>query len=62
MSECVPSSKSPSIQKHVCSELQMVKVCKMKREENTKGEKKLWHLIMAGTFSAEYYDVSVFNL
>lgn len=60
MFECVSSSKSPSIQKHVCSELQMVKVCKMKREENTEGEKKL--LIMAGTFLAEYYDVSVFNL
>lgn len=38
------------------------KFVKWNERKILKVKKKLWHLIMAGTFSAEYYDVSVFNL
>lgn len=38
------------------------KFVKWNERKILKVKKKLWHLIMAGTFLAEYYDVSVFNL
>lgn len=60
--EYVPSSKTPSIKKHVCSELQKFVKWKERKILKVKNKKKLWHLIMVGTFLAEYDDVSVFNL
>ena len=54
----VPSSKSSSNKKHVQSTLKIFSVQKWRRGKN----RKLWHLITGGTFLAEYYDVSVFNL